>query len=41
MSLRGRGRRYGDNNTFVLQRRGVNLFLVDRNNAYGMRKRLD
>lgn len=33
--------KYGDNNTFVLQRRGVNLFLVDRNNAFGMRKRLD
>jgi hypothetical protein len=33
--------KYGDNNTFVLQRRGVNLFLVDRNNAYGMRKRVD
>jgi hypothetical protein len=33
--------KYGDNNTFVLQRRGVNLFLIDRNNAYGMRKRLD
>ena len=33
--------RYGDNNTFVLQRRGANLFLVDRNNAYGMRKRMD
>lgn len=33
--------KYGDNNTFVLQRRGANLFLVDRNNAYGMRKRVD
>ncbi|HEY5743019.1 MAG TPA: hypothetical protein VIS99_10810, partial [Terrimicrobiaceae bacterium] len=33
--------KFGDNNTFVLQRRGANLFLVDRNNAYGMRKRLD
>jgi hypothetical protein len=33
--------KYGDNNTFVLQRRGANLFLVDRNNAYGMRKRMD
>lgn len=33
--------KYGNNNTFVLQRRGANLFLVDRNNAYGMRKRMD
>lgn len=33
--------KYGDNNTFVLQRRGANLFLVDRNNAYGMKKRVD
>lgn len=30
--------KYGDNNTFVLQRRGVNLFLVDRNNAYSTRR---
>lgn len=30
--------KYGDNNTFVLQRRGANLFLVDRNNAYGIRR---
>jgi hypothetical protein len=30
--------KHGDNNTFVLQRRGANLFLVDRNNAYGARK---
>lgn len=30
--------KYGDNNTFVLQRRGANLFLVDRNNAYGARR---
>lgn len=30
--------KYGDNNTFVLQKRGANLFLVDRNNAYGARK---
>jgi len=30
--------KYGDNNTFVLQRRGANLFLVDRNNAYGLKK---
>jgi hypothetical protein len=33
--------KYGENNTFVLQRRGANLFLVDRNNAYGMRKRVE
>jgi hypothetical protein len=26
--------KYGDNNTFVLQRRGSDLFLTDRNNAY-------
>jgi hypothetical protein len=25
--------KYGDNNTFVLQQRGANLFLTDRNNA--------
>jgi len=30
--------KHGDNNTFVLQRRGADLFLVDRNNAYGARK---
>ena len=30
--------KYGDNNTVVLQRRGANLFLVDRNNAYGTKK---
>jgi len=30
--------KFGDNNTFVLQRRGTNLFLVDRNNAYGAKK---
>jgi len=30
--------KYGDNNTFVLQRRGENLFLVDRNNAHGARR---
>jgi len=30
--------KYGDNNTFVLQRRGANLFLVDRNNAYGVKR---
>ncbi len=30
--------KYGDNNTFVLQRRGANLFLVDRNNAYGSKR---
>jgi len=29
---------YGDNNTFVLQRRGENLFLVDRNNARSARR---
>jgi len=28
----------GDNNTFVLQRRGVDLFVTDRNNAYGARR---
>jgi hypothetical protein len=33
--------KYGDNNTFVLQRRGANLFMVDRNNAYGARKQVD
>lgn len=26
--------KYGDNNTFVLQRKGADLFLTDRNNAY-------
>lgn len=31
--------KYGDNNTFVLQRRGENLFLVDRNNAHSARSR--
>jgi ABC-type branched-subunit amino acid transport system ATPase component len=30
--------KYGNNNTFVLQRRGANLFLLDRNNAYGASK---
>ncbi len=30
--------KWGDNNTFVLQRRGADLFLADRNNAYGARK---
>lgn len=30
--------KFGDNNTFVLQRRGANLFLVDRNNAYGAKR---
>jgi hypothetical protein len=30
--------KYGDNNTFVLQKRGANLFVADRNNAYGARK---
>lgn len=29
--------KYGDNNTFVLQRRGADLFLTDRNNAYNAR----
>ncbi|HEY5706294.1 MAG TPA: hypothetical protein VIS96_12035 [Terrimicrobiaceae bacterium] len=33
--------KYGDNNTFVLQRRGANLFMVDRNNAYGAKRKLD
>jgi len=30
--------KYGDNNTFVLQKRGANLFVADRNNAYGARR---
>ncbi len=30
--------KYGDNNTFVLQRRGSNLFVADRNNAYGAKR---
>ncbi|MEI6277811.1 MAG: hypothetical protein WCQ16_00345 [Verrucomicrobiae bacterium] len=30
--------KFGDNNTFVLQRRGADLFVADRNNAYGARK---
>jgi len=30
--------KYGDNNTFVLQKRGADLFLVDRNNAYGTKR---
>lgn len=30
--------KHGENNTFVLQRRGENLFVVDRNNAYGARR---
>lgn len=29
--------KYGDNNTFVLQRRGADLFVADRNNAYNAR----
>lgn len=33
--------KYGDNNTFVLQKRGMNLFLVDRNNAYGAGRRTE
>ena len=28
---------YGDNNTFVLMRKGMNLFQRDRNNARGSR----
>jgi hypothetical protein len=31
--------KYGDNNTFVLKSRRQNLFLVDRNNAYGSQQR--
>lgn len=31
--------KYGDNNTFVLKKRGQNLFLVDRNNAAGTPRR--
>jgi hypothetical protein len=30
--------KYGDNNTFVLMKRGQNLFAMDRNNAYGARR---
>jgi hypothetical protein len=30
--------KFGDNNTFVLQRRGADLFVADRNNAYGAKK---
>lgn len=30
--------KYGDNNTFVLQKRGANLFMVDRNNAHSSRR---
>lgn len=30
--------KYGENNTFVLMRRGENLFVMDRNNAYGARR---
>lgn len=30
--------KWGENNTFVLQRRGADLFLADRNNAYSVRK---
>jgi len=29
--------KYGDNNTFVLKSRGADLFVADRNNAYGAR----
>ncbi len=32
--------KHGENNTFVLQRRGANLFMVDRNNAYGARRQV-
>jgi len=34
----GPWRHYGDNNTFVLKKRGVNLFVADRNNAYSTRR---
>lgn len=30
--------KHGDNNTFVLQRRGENLFFADRNNAHSARR---
>jgi hypothetical protein len=30
--------KYGDNNTFVLQKRGDDLFFADRNNAYNARR---
>ena len=30
--------KHGENNTFVLQRRGSDLFAADRNNAYGAKK---
>ncbi len=30
--------KHGDNNTFVLQKRGTSLFVADRNNAYGAKK---
>jgi hypothetical protein len=30
--------KYGENNTFVLKRRGANLFASDRNNAYGVKR---
>lgn len=30
--------KYGENNTFVLQRCGANLFVADRNNAYGAKR---
>jgi len=34
----GPWKKYGDNNTFVLQKRGTDLFVADRNNAYGAKK---
>lgn len=30
--------KYGDNNSFVLQKRGTDLFFADRNNAYNARR---
>lgn len=30
--------KYGDNNTFVILKRGQNLFVMDRNNAYGAKR---
>ncbi len=30
--------KFADNNTFVLQKRGADLFVADRNNAYGAKK---
>lgn len=34
----GPWRHYGDNNTFVLKKRGTDLFVADRNNAYSARR---